>query len=109
MYKNAWKIAVVAPWPRPFFLIFLEKDINIYMVSNFTYIIIFFICKIYGMRNAIGTNVLDGIFFLPDFIVDADRTSDKKHGKADSIEFFHCHIQNGLIGKKLASLGCSLL
>ena len=52
------------------------------MVSDFTYIIIFFICKIYGMRNAIGTNVLDGIFFLSDFIVDADRASYKEHSKA---------------------------
>ena len=79
------------------------------MVSDFTYNIIFFICKIYGMRNAIGTNVLDGIFFLPDFIVNADRASDKEHSKANGIQFFHCHVQNGLIGKKLASLGCSLL
>ena len=61
------------------------------------------------MRNAIGTNVLDGIFFLSDFVVNADRASDKEHCKAESIEFFHCHIKNGLIGKILASLGCSLL
>ncbi len=55
------------------------------MVRDFTYIIIFFICKICGMRNAIGAQRARWHFLLLDFIVDADRASDKEHSKANGI------------------------